>query len=91
MNKRRKKKLIPKDTGYCYQIVGRSEGVLETKKCPHYKIIGYVDDSMVVNGQEHPCKTPVAYCSYAKVSSEEDFILLDQVKTCGERLEKAEW
>jgi hypothetical protein len=89
MNKRQKKKLIPKDTDYCYKIIGReSKGVLHTNICPHYKIIEYVDDSMIVNGQEHPCKSPVAYCSFVKVSSEEDFLLLDRVKTCGERLGK---
>ncbi|GEM_PF-4198384 len=88
MNKRQKKKLIPKDTDYCYEITGRIEnGIIKTKKCPHYKIIGYVDDALVDNnGEEHPCKSPVYYCAYTKVSSEEDFLLSDQVKTCGERL-----
>ena len=90
MNKRQKKKRIPKDTDYCYKIIGRDaeNGILHTKKCPHYKIVGFVDDAMVIDGKEYPCKSPVAYCSYAKVSSEEDFLLLDDVKTCGERLGK---
>jgi hypothetical protein len=90
VNKRQKKKLIPKDTDYCYEIIGREEnGTLKIKKCPHYKIIGYQDDAIVDSeGNEHPCKTPVYYCSYMKISSEEDFLLADQVKTCGERLGK---
>ncbi|MGG3920481.1 hypothetical protein ABEV41_00775 [Geobacillus thermodenitrificans] len=90
MNKRQKKKLIPKNTDYCYEIIGREENsVLKIKRCPHYKIIGYIDDAVIdSNGIEHPCKSPIVYCAYAKVSSEEDFLLLDSVKTCGERLPK---
>lgn len=88
LNKRQKKKRIPKDTEYCYQIIGREkdESVIYTKRCPHYKIIDHIEDTMVDHaGTEHPCTSPVVYCSYAKVSSEEDFLLLDRVKTCGER------
>ena len=90
MNKRQKKKLIPKNTDYCYEIIDQEEsGVLKNKRCPHYKIIGYTNDAVVDSyGVEHPCKSPVIYCSYAKVSSEEDVLLLDSVKTCGERLPK---
>lgn len=92
MNKRQKKKLIPKNTDYCYEIIGQKEnGVLEIKRCPHYKVIGYRDDKVIdCNGVEHPCKSPVIYCSYMKVSSEEDILLLDSVKTCGERLSKVD-
>jgi len=90
MNKRQKKKRIPKNTDFCYQIIGReSDGVLKIKKCPFYKIIGYVDDAIIdATGKEHPCKSPIAYCSYAKVSSEEDVLLLEKIKTCDERLPK---
>jgi hypothetical protein len=94
MNKRQKKKLIPKDTDYCYKIVGYEEnsGILHTERCPHYKIIGYVDDAIIdSNGKEHPCKSPVVYCSYTKVSSEEDVLLLDSVKICGERRRKIDF
>lgn len=90
MNKRQKKKLIPKNTDYCYEIVAVKEnGFIETKQCPHFKITGYVDDILIDStGQEHLCKRPIYYCSYMKISSEEDFLLSDSVKICGEKLGK---
>lgn len=87
MNQRQKKKLIPKGTDYCYKVVERYGGELHTIQCPHYKIIGEVDDAIVdAGGEMHPCKSSVSYCSYVKVSSEEDVLLDERVKTCGERL-----
>lgn len=90
MNKRQKKKLIPKNTSYCYKIIDIDDNrLIKTKLCPHYKIVGHVDDIYVDGvGQEHPCKSPISYCSYMKISSDEDFLLDDQVKICGERLPK---
>lgn len=82
--------MIPKDTDFCYKIIGREgNGVLKIKRCPHYKIIGCIDDAVIdSNGVEHPCKSPIVYCAYAKVSSEEDVLLLESVKICGVRLQK---
>lgn len=83
MNKRQMKKYIPADTEFCYQITGKDKnGDLCIDRCPHFKILGHTDNNII------DCKTPTVYCSYAKVSSEEDFLLLEDIKTCGERLRK---
>lgn len=92
MNKRQKKKLIPKNTEYCYTLNGRdSNGNVNISPCPHFKYLGEQDDAFIDSqGNHHPCKTPVYYCIYMKVSSNEDFILSDQVKCCGEKLTRIE-
>ncbi|BBW98874.1 hypothetical protein [Geobacillus subterraneus] len=72
-SKRLSKKWIPKNTDYCYEVVGREEnGCLKTKTCPYYKRKG----------------TNLVYCEYTNVSSDEDVLLLDFVKTCGVNMDE---
>lgn len=89
MKRRQKKKQIPENTDYCYKVTGQSKDgmTLNVQHCPFYRTLRYEADVLVdAKGIEHPCKTPIHYCSYAKVSSEEDVLLSERVKTCGERL-----
>lgn len=90
MNKRQKKKLIPENTEYCYSIIGRNtDGSLQIKTCPHYRHIGFQQDAFIDGaGNSHPCETPIYYCSYTKTNSNEDYLLSEKIKGCGEKLSK---
>lgn len=84
MNRRQKKKLVPKDTSYCYKTIKLKDGTYKSATCPFYQKVGMIDDVLVdVKGQEHPCKVAVIRCQLAKTTSNEDYSLADRVKVCG--------
>lgn len=86
MNKRQKKKLIPKNTPYCYTIAGfREGGGIICKTCPHLKRNVEEREDVIydANGEPHSCMVSVDYCSLMKVSTWDDPLLNDRVKICG--------
>jgi hypothetical protein len=59
---------------YCYTIIEIKGMILKTKLCPYYT---YLDEGF--------CK-----CSLTGITSEDDFLLDDQIKICGENEEMLE-
>ena len=95
MKKRAMKKWIPKNTHYCYQfkrVVRDTEGKpwIITSTCRNYVYFKAVDDEVCIpnsNGdmEYHPVKRAVYRCRYTGITTEEDYLLDDQCKVCGEK------
>lgn len=86
MKRRLKKKLIPANTDYCYHLSFTDKGEPYRTKCPHLIQVGIMQDAIIdANGQEHSCERPLLRCAYLGVTNEEEYLLDDSVKVCGER------
>lgn len=84
MNRRKMKKKIPKDTDYCYTRIGDTKQI---KRCPHFVFSGKYErfEEKNEDGTISKIKNPIFVCKYTKVDTENDSLLEDMVKVCGER------
>lgn len=84
MNRRQMKKKIPKDTDYCYTRIGSTRHI---QRCPHFIFSGRYEvyEEKNKDGSTSTIKKPIFTCKYAKVNTENDSLLDDMVKVCGER------
>jgi len=88
MKKRVMKKYIPRNTMYCYKIVGVYEQVGYTVKyCKNFKYLKTVKDFIEIPQKDGSFKRaevsrPVYICRYTGVTTEEDCCLYDDCKVC---------
>lgn len=84
MKKRAMKKHIPRNTPYCYRIVGIEHAengmpILKCKYCKNFYFGFLVNDSMIcADGSEIPVKRRQRMCRY---TGEE--LIYDDTKECG--------
>jgi len=83
MNRRQAKKLIPKNTMYCYKIIKLVGRTLNTKHCPHLVYSECIDDMIETCGELKPVKRPIYVCRFTGINTEEDACLYDDCKVCG--------
>ena len=83
MNRRQAKKLIPKNTIYCYKILGRVGRIFKTKHCPHLRHMKDIDTMIDVSGTLSHIKMAVYICKFTGINTDEDASLFDDCKVCG--------
>ncbi|QUH21804.1 hypothetical protein [Alkaliphilus sp. B6464] len=85
MKKRAMKKYIPKNTDYCYSIIGGStDGKrLVIKPCKNRIYRGVKVYKGVYNGESYVERIPTYKCRYTGISNVNDACFYDRCKCCG--------
>jgi hypothetical protein len=88
MKKRVMKKYIPKDTLYCYEVIGikkdkKGNAVgLKTKPCKNKVFLGIRTYKGVYNDEPYEEKIPTYMCRYTGVTNVDDACFYDSCKCC---------